>query len=473
MVRKTTIMYIRNIGFLFFIPLLMGHTASYAMEHILLHEAVYHGISGVVEEYIRCGVEVNICNGGKSLVHIAVSRNHKDIVELLLKAGADSNKKCNNDFGPLHEACALGNRGDILKLLIEAGADVHSKDKNGLTPLFLAAGRCGPYALYAVELLIKAGAHRHKASAQAALHHAALRGTAQVVKRLIRAGIDPNKKWQNTSILHRALENDSPSVMAELIINGAYDDLDGIFPSCTETAVLSKNSILTKKNCFIVQSMEKEAPINALERRINYRGTTSNHYNELYKAIIARDINRIKKLLQRKDYLSCLNQQDKELGGTLLMYATALELEEIVELLLGYGASPLRVTHDGRTVFTILLDILENPALFEEHECCQKIMMWCKMAAWYQYLTAVYRVKKINIKDIRLLVFRALIGSEVFDFKPTELIPAEIPFITKKLVALEAYKKRKNKKRWLTIIPQSLFLLAINNLKTHIIPKIS
>jgi ankyrin repeat protein len=74
---------------------------------------------------------------GSTPLHCAVWKGHADVVELLLKLGADVNAHNNNDHWgttPLH-AAAHGNQKPIAEMLIASGADVHAKNINGRTPL--------------------------------------------------------------------------------------------------------------------------------------------------------------------------------------------------------------------------------------------------------------------------------------------------------------------------------------------------
>lgn len=71
---------------------------------------------------------------GETMLHFAVNKCNADIVQLLIKAGADVNKKQANGNTPMHHAAAWG-RVDIAKLLIQAGADPTIATPRGPTPL--------------------------------------------------------------------------------------------------------------------------------------------------------------------------------------------------------------------------------------------------------------------------------------------------------------------------------------------------
>jgi ankyrin repeat protein len=78
---------------------------------------------------------------GRTPLHWAAIKGHKDIAELLLANKADVDAKTNG-FGtaggdtPLHFA-ALGGHKDVAELLLDHGADVNAKNSKGQTPLLI------------------------------------------------------------------------------------------------------------------------------------------------------------------------------------------------------------------------------------------------------------------------------------------------------------------------------------------------
>jgi ankyrin repeat protein/Mg2+ and Co2+ transporter CorA len=74
----------------------------------------------------------------KTSLHLAVSHGQDDIVELLLRHGANVKAKSDGSWTPLHNACEKDNL-KIVNMLLEAGADINAKLLNGMTPLHIAA----------------------------------------------------------------------------------------------------------------------------------------------------------------------------------------------------------------------------------------------------------------------------------------------------------------------------------------------
>ena len=117
--------------------------------------AANQGVCKAVELLLTHGADPNLLVPvtGETALHAATCKAFNaeatEIVRLLLAAGADPNCKTNAGFKsgtydgggvtfveetPLHLAAAYGPR-EMIQLLVEAGADVQAQDKNGDTPL--------------------------------------------------------------------------------------------------------------------------------------------------------------------------------------------------------------------------------------------------------------------------------------------------------------------------------------------------
>jgi len=101
-----------------------------------------------VESYLEPKGEDEIVNSlsklskeelGKKLID-AVYDGLTDVVQYLIKAGVDINFKDLDGYAPLHRACIYGYDYDqIVKILLNAGADINIKTRFGHTALHLAA----------------------------------------------------------------------------------------------------------------------------------------------------------------------------------------------------------------------------------------------------------------------------------------------------------------------------------------------
>ncbi|KAF7595629.1 hypothetical protein BBP40_005377 [Aspergillus hancockii] len=74
----------------------------------------------------------------KSALHIAIAHDRDDIVQLLLRHGADIDSRSDGGWTPLHNACEKG-AVDLVRIILHAGAKINSQLLNGVTPLHLAA----------------------------------------------------------------------------------------------------------------------------------------------------------------------------------------------------------------------------------------------------------------------------------------------------------------------------------------------
>jgi ankyrin repeat protein len=135
----------------------------------------------------------------------AARNNKKEIVEILLKAGADPNvaiieadgwESVQNDFTALTAASQTGNEY-IVKLLLSAGKIKKSKGSN----LALLVASCGGYKDILEELL-KAGVadidYENVLMSLSDTHHTSLtcaaeKGHKKVVETLLKFGANPNK----------------------------------------------------------------------------------------------------------------------------------------------------------------------------------------------------------------------------------------------------------------------------------------
>ena len=161
-----------------------------------IHDAVEKGNLIGVQTELDKGVDVNAKReDGSTPLHGAAEGGHGEIVELLIKAGADLHATTVSMLGgggwiPLHSAARQGHRG-IVELLIEMGTDVNTRDSAGKSTLHDAVleGHKG-----IVELLINKGADLNAKSGYygTPLHVAGSIGHKEIAELLIANGADLN-----------------------------------------------------------------------------------------------------------------------------------------------------------------------------------------------------------------------------------------------------------------------------------------
>ncbi len=94
------------------------------MDNMLL-TACKNGQKGVVQAFLkRGGVQLDKRDAqGATPLHYASAKGARDIVKLLLDAGADASIADNQSRTALHLACQVGNK-DIIRMLCDKGAEL-------------------------------------------------------------------------------------------------------------------------------------------------------------------------------------------------------------------------------------------------------------------------------------------------------------------------------------------------------------
>lgn len=95
---------------------------------------------GVVQAFLKKGgIDLDKRDqAGCTALYYAAAKGTRDIVRLLLDAGADPGLANNQSAVPLHSVSQSGNK-EIIRMLVEHGADINATDKRGRTPLVCSA----------------------------------------------------------------------------------------------------------------------------------------------------------------------------------------------------------------------------------------------------------------------------------------------------------------------------------------------
>lgn len=158
--------------------------------NIELFRAATQGHADMVYTMLNVpGVNVDIADmRGYTALMMAVLRGNPAIVQRLVAAGADVNRRVPvNGATPLLLAMEHGNL-EIVKTLLDAGADINARNNNRDTPLIVASFR-GNIPL--VKFLIEAGANKNVVDryGHTALYYPSMLGHRDMVRYMLHEGV--------------------------------------------------------------------------------------------------------------------------------------------------------------------------------------------------------------------------------------------------------------------------------------------
>lgn len=172
----------------------------------------------------------NLKMSNVSYLMIACENNNKEIIELLIKKGANINDVDHNNRTALHEACKKGNL-EVVKILIENGANIHIEEESGKTAVTFATEIVQPESLEIIKYLKDKGANLLvKDKNNNNLLHKVIGGvqkdikeTIKIIKYLISEKIELNEQNTigNTPLINAILLTKNIEIVKILIENGA------------------------------------------------------------------------------------------------------------------------------------------------------------------------------------------------------------------------------------------------------------
>jgi hypothetical protein len=113
----------------------------------------------VIEFLLKRGADVNMkAKGGYTALMTASRTRSKDIIELLLNYGSDVNTRDVSQWTPLILATVYNSNPDIINLLLDRGADINAKTNNGVNAL-IAVIKTRPEDIDIIRLLLEHGAN--------------------------------------------------------------------------------------------------------------------------------------------------------------------------------------------------------------------------------------------------------------------------------------------------------------------------
>ena len=121
-------------------------------EDTLLLTAILANNADAVAALLRAGADPNVPQG-KAPLGVATSVASFEVVEMLVKAGADVNGRVGSEAAIWR--AALSNRRDVVRLLLDNGAAIDVANSEGDTPA-IAAAQAGHFSMAAA--LVQSGA---------------------------------------------------------------------------------------------------------------------------------------------------------------------------------------------------------------------------------------------------------------------------------------------------------------------------
>ncbi|XP_035982778.1 ankyrin-3 isoform X18 [Fundulus heteroclitus] len=278
-----------------------------------------------VLDYLKSGVEINICNqNGLNALHLASKEGHVEVVAELLKLGATVDAATKKGNTALHIA-SLAGQADVVKELVTNGANVNAQSQNGFTPLYMAAQE---NHLEVVRFLLENNASQSIATEDGftPLAVALQQGHDQVVSLLLE---NDTKGKVRLPALHIAARKDDTKAAALLLQNDHNADVESKsgFTPLHIAAHYGNINVATLL-------LNRGAAVDFMAR---------NDITPLHVASKRGNSNMVKLLLDRG---SKIDAKTKD-GLTPLHCGARSGHEQVVEILLDRGAPILSKTKNG------------------------------------------------------------------------------------------------------------------------------
>ncbi len=314
-------------------------------------------VTGLFVWYVnwRTGLEAE----GIPALHFAIQSRDISAIRRALEAGADANEKdqlIGRQYTPLHVAVDLGVM-EIVELLVKHGADINATSDSG-TPLLLAVER--KQDAIARALLVK-GADPNRAGKNGfvPLHAAARRGDQAMIEALLAAGADINARNDWRSVLGQAAWAGHLSLIPWLLDKGANAAASGdvlvSLASSSDTAALATMQRLIDLGAPVTDELLRPAATPEMIRFLASRGARADRLpRDKNPAFRMADPQGFAQRLRALRDAGCDLAAADTAGETVLhLFARDVErlplLPEVLAELLAAGADVNALDKEGRT----------------------------------------------------------------------------------------------------------------------------
>ncbi|KAK3529449.1 hypothetical protein QTP70_031092, partial [Hemibagrus guttatus] len=276
-------------------------------------------------DYLKSGVEINICNqNGLNALHLASKEGHVEIVAQLIKLGATVDAATKKGNTALHIA-SLAGQTEVVRELVNNGANVNAQSQNGFTPLYMAAQE---NHLDVVRFLLDNGSSQSIATEDGftPLAVALQQGHDQVVSLLLE---NDTKGKVRLPALHIAARKDDTKAAALLLQNDHNADVE------------SKSGFTPLHIAAHYGNINVATLLLNRGAAVDFRAR--NDITPLHVASKRGNSNMVKLLLERGARIDAKTKD----GLTPLHCGARSGHEQVVEMLLDRGAPILSKTKNG------------------------------------------------------------------------------------------------------------------------------
>ncbi|XP_052466882.1 ankyrin-3 isoform X7 [Carassius gibelio] len=284
-------------------------------------------------DYIKSGVDINICNqNGLNALHLAAKEGHVEVVAELIKLGATVDAATKKGNTALHIA-SLAGQADVVKVLVNNGAIINAQSQNGFTPLYMAAQE---NHLEVIKFLLDNGSSQSIATEDGftPLAVALQQGHDQVVSLLLE---NDTKGKVRLPALHIAARKDDTKAAALLLQSDNNADVESkmMVNRTTESGFTPLHIAAHYGNINVATLL--------LNRGAAVDFKARNDITPLHVASKRGNANMVRLLLERGARIDARTKD----GLTPIHCGARSGHEQVVELLLDRGAPILSKTKNG------------------------------------------------------------------------------------------------------------------------------